>query len=197
MSDDLRARLIAAATAGEIVSIVYHRGSQPGTIREIAPIAITNDEVRARDLAAGMDKSFKLAYVELASSRTTTRSYDPAAAPPVEHIQTVQATLAPHLPVLQAMGWHVELTENRISLHRFFKSGKPRKGYDVTMGFDQFTVDMFDDFDGRGLQTVTRPSKRPYNVSSTALPTRTFVRLSVALPVFLEEARKLAPQLPP
>jgi len=197
MSDDLRARLIAAATAGEIVSIVYHRGSQPGTIREIAPIAITDDEVRARDLAAGMDKSFKLAYVELAGSQTTTRSYDPAAPPPVEDIQTVQAALAPHVPVLQAMGWHVEPTENRISLHRFFKNGKPRKRYDVTMGFDQFTVDMFDDFDGRGLQTVTRPSKRPYNVSSIALPTRTFVRLSVALQVFLEEARKLAPQLPP
>lgn len=41
MSDDFRARLIAAATAGEIVSVVYHRGSQPGTVREIAPVAVT------------------------------------------------------------------------------------------------------------------------------------------------------------
>jgi hypothetical protein len=41
MSDDLRARLIAAAAAGEIVSIVYHRGSQPGAVRDIVPITIT------------------------------------------------------------------------------------------------------------------------------------------------------------
>jgi hypothetical protein len=61
------------------------------------------------------------------------------------------------------------------------------------MGFDEFTVDAFDDFDGRGLQTVSRPSKRPYNVSSASLPTRTFVQLASALPLFLEEARRLAP----
>jgi len=53
--------------------------------------------------------------------------------------------------------------------------------------------DMFDDGDGQGLQTVTRPSKRPYNVSSTSLPTQTFVRLSSEFPRFLEEAHKLAP----
>lgn len=56
MSDNLRARLMAAASAGEIISLVYHRGSQPGTVREIAPVAITEKEVRARDLAAGIDK---------------------------------------------------------------------------------------------------------------------------------------------
>ena len=104
----------------------------------------------------------------------------------------MQAALTPHVPGLQALGWHVELTENRISLHRFFKNRKPRKAAEVTMGFDESTVDMFDDGDGQGLQTVTRPSQRPYSVSSASLPTRTFVRLSTALPVFLEEADKLA-----
>ncbi len=193
MDDDVRDRLAAAASAGEIICVVYHRGSQPGTVREIAPVAIIGDEVRARDIAAGIDKNFKLAYLELPGPDTTARAYELAAPPPVEDTQTVQVALTPHLAELRGFGWHVELTEHRISLHRFFKNGKPRKGYDVTMGFDEFTVDMFDDFDGRGLQTVTRPSQRPYNVSSTSLPTRTFVRLSGALPLFFEEARKLAP----
>ena len=197
MGDDLRARLLAAANAGEIVSIVYHRGSQPGTVRAILPITITHEEVRARDMAAEIDKTFKLAHLELAGLQTTARAYDPAGAPPAEDPQTVRAALSPHVPALQALGWHVELTENRISLHRFFKNGKPRKGYDVTMGFDEFTVDMFDDFDGLGLQRVTRPSKRPYNVSSAALPTRTFVRLSIALRAFLDEARRLADAVSP
>ena len=69
--------------------------------------------------------------------------------------------LAPHVGALKALGWHVELTEHRISLHRRSKNGKPRKTNDVTMGFDEFTVELFDDFDGQGLQRVNRPSKRP------------------------------------
>lgn len=186
---------MAAGSAGEIVRVVYHRGSQPGSVREIVPLTVRDDEVVANDIAAGIDKTFKLEYLELAGADSAAPAYDPAAPPRVEEFRTVEAALAPHVAELQALGWHVELSETRISLHRFFKNGKPRKGYEVTMGFDEFTVDMFDDFDGRGMQTVTRPSKRPYNVSSTSMPTKTFVRLSGVLPVFLEEARKLAPGL--
>lgn len=191
MDNDARDRLAAAVSTGEIIRVVYNRGSQPGTVREIAPIAVSDDEVRARDVAAGIDKSFKLAYLELIGPQTTAPAYDPAG--PADDTRTIQAAVEPHLMALRALGWHVELTEHRVSLHRFFKNGKPRKGHDVTMGFDEFTVDMFDEGDGQGLQTVTRPSKRPYNVSSTSLPTQTFVRLSSALPRFLEQARKLAP----
>jgi len=86
------------------------------------------------------------------------------------------------------------LEENRISLHRFFKNGKPRKGCDVTMGFDEFVVELFDDFDGKGLQEARRPSKRPYNVSSASFSTRTFQDLLPAIALFLEEARRLAPK---
>lgn len=193
MHDDLRLRLMSAAGAGEIVRVIYHRGSQPGTVREIVPLAIREDEIVANDIAADIDKTFKLAYLELASSDSSARVYDTAAPPHVEESQTVQVALVPHIAELRALGWHVELSETRIYLHRFFKSGKPRKGYDVTMGFDEFTVDAFDDGDGLGMQTVTRPSKRPDNVSSASMPTRTFVRLSGALPLFLEEGRKLAP----
>ena len=194
MSDDVRTRLMAAAATGEIIRIVYHRGRQPGAVREITPVAISDDEVTARDIASGIDKTFKLAHIELAGAQTTARAYDSFAPPLVEETHTVQMALAPHVGALKALGWHVELTEHRISLHRRLKNGKPRKTNDVTMGFDEFSVDLFDDFDGQGLQRVTRPSKRPYNVSSVSLPTRTFVRLSGALPLFLDEARKLAPK---
>jgi len=196
MSDDLRARLLAAATGGAIVRIVYHRGSQPGTVREIAPIEITSEDVKARDLASGIDKTFKLAHIELADSGAKARAYDPSAPPLVQPVQTVSAALGPQVAALQALGWHVELTEHRISLHRFFKNGKPRMGYDVTMGFDEFTVDAFVDDDGQGLQTVTRSSKRPFNVSSAAMPTRTFVSLSGAIALFLDQARQLAARRP-
>lgn len=128
----------------------------------------------------------------LAGPQTVAMAYDPAAPPPGEITQTVQAALAPHTAALQALGWHVEVTEHRISLHRFFKNGKLRKGHDVTMGFNEFVEDAFVDDDGL-VQMVPRPSQRPYYVSSASLSTRTFVGLAGALSLFLEEARKLAP----
>ena len=45
-------KLAKAVDAGEIVRIVYHGGSQPGTIREIAPIAVENNKVSALCLAS-------------------------------------------------------------------------------------------------------------------------------------------------
>ena len=63
-------------TAGEIVQIVYHGGSQPGTLWEIMLLAVTEEEVRARDLAVGIEKNFKLADVELVGPDTVAPQYD-------------------------------------------------------------------------------------------------------------------------
>jgi hypothetical protein len=135
MTADVRARLLTAATAGEIVRIVYHRGSQPGTVREIMPLAITDDEVRARDLATGIEKSFKLLYVELAGPQTTD------AGRLGEDGRTLRAALDSHLTDLRACGWHVETTDNSVSVHLSFKNGKPRKGRDVSILFNEFSID--------------------------------------------------------
>ena len=77
MRDELRTRLIAAATTGEIVTVVYHWGSQPGSVRNVVPIALSDEEVRAHDVAAGADKTFKLAHLELAWQHTTARATTP------------------------------------------------------------------------------------------------------------------------
>ena len=48
MPDSLREILDQAAKNGEVIRIVYHSGSQPGTVREIVPMEVTNTELRAR-----------------------------------------------------------------------------------------------------------------------------------------------------
>jgi hypothetical protein len=146
MNSDVLARLIDAANTGETVSIVYHRGSQPGTVREIALIPITDEEVRARDLAAGVDKNFKLAYLELAEPWTAARAYDPAA--PVEDTQILEAALEPHVEELRALRWHVERTETCASVHRYLKSGRPRRDADVAIMFNELTISACDDGTG-------------------------------------------------
>ena len=194
MTADVRASLLTAATAGEIVRIVYHRGSQPGTVREIMPLAITDDEVLARDLATGVDKSFKLMYVELAGPQTTSPVYD--AGRPGEDTRTLRAALDSHVSELRACGWHVETTDNSVSVHRCFKNGKPRKGPDVSILFNEFAIDAWDD--GQGWREEAVRSTRPYYVSSPNFDrAHTFARMSLAVATFLDEARKLAPRMLP
>lgn len=191
MTEDLRARLVAATAAGEVIRVLYHRGSQPGTVREVVPLAVSDDELRAHDVAAGIDKSFKLAHLELATPGTAARAYN--AAGPVEDGQMLQVAFEPHISDLKALGWHVESAATVVSVHRYFKNGKPRKGAEVAILFNEFSVDAWDD--GNGLREEAVRSTRPYYVSSPTFErARTFARLSQALALFLEEARKLAPR---
>lgn len=189
-SNDLRTRLIDAAAAGEIIRVVYHRGSQPGTLREIAPLDVSDDEVRARDVAAGIDKTFRLAHLQLAGPDTSAPAYDPTSP---EDNRTLGNALEPYIAELQGLGWHVELADNSISVHRFFKNGKRRKGADVAILFNEFSIDTWDD--GNGLREEAVKSTRPYYVSSPNFDrARTFARLAPALALFLEVARRLAPE---
>lgn len=188
-SNHLRTRLLDAAAAGEIIRVVYHRGSQPGTVREIAPLEVSDDEVRARDVAAGIDKTFRLSHLQLAGPDTTAPAYDPT---PREDSRTLGNALEPYVAELQGLGWHVELADTSISVHRFFKNGKRRKGADVAILFNEFSIDAWDD--GNGLQEEAVKSTRPYYVSSPSFDrARTFARLAPAFSLFLEEARRLAP----
>jgi hypothetical protein len=190
MSNDLRARLHAAATCGEIVSIIYHRGSQPGAVRDIVPLAITDDEVRARDIASKMDKTFKLAHLELAGAASAaSKRYDPD----VAAIDGTSLHLAfePHVAALQALGWHVELAPDCVSLHGFFKNGKLRKGSTVALLFREWSIEPLDDGEW---QEPGVKSTRPYYLASPSFErARTFAHLSPAMSVFLEEAQKHAP----
>jgi hypothetical protein len=188
-SNDLRTRLIDAAAAGEIIHVVYHRGSQPGTVREIAPFDVGDDEVKARDVAAGIDKTFRLAHLQLAGPDTSAPAYHPT---PREDSRTLGSAVEPYIAELQGLGWHVESADTSISVHRFFKNGKRRKGADVAILFNEFSIDGWDD--GNGLREEAVKSTRPYYVSSPTFDrARTFARLGPAFALFLEEARRLAP----
>ena len=190
-TESVRRVLTDAAKTGEVVRIVYRGGRQPGSIREIAPMTVSETEVLARDLPAGINKTFAIAKIELPAATTIAVAYDPNQR---ADSRTVREAIESHVGDLEGLGWHVEVADAATSLHRFFKNGKPRKTGDVSLWFDEFVTESFDDFDGRGMQTIQRPSQRPYHVTSVRVPTRSFTTLSRALLAFLDEAKELAPR---
>jgi len=194
MSGLLRHMLVEAANTGEVIRIIYHGGSQPGTVREIGPISVSASEVRAHDLASGIAKTFKLAKIELADLTAKAPEYDPAAAPQVEDACAIKQAFAGKIPDLEALGWHIQLSDDAVSVHRSFKNGKPRKIPDVRLSYDEFNVDLVYDLDAEGMVEEKRKSSRPYRVESRNFGSaRSFGRLSKASELFLDEARSLAP----
>ena len=195
MTQSLRDTLERAAATGEVVRIVYHGGSQPGTVREVRPIAVSDVDLVAHCIASGTRKTFNMARIEIPASPDV-RAYRPD--PPTRDDRPLGTIVQEALPELRALGWHVEVREDAVSLQTisFFKNGKPRKPIDVVqLSCMEFVVDAFVELDG--LQEETRISRRPYSVRSRRLGTRTFTNKGRALALFWEEARALAPSATP
>ena len=193
MSESVRETLKTAADTGEVIRIIYHGGSQPGTVREISPISVSDHELLARDLATSITKTFKLAKLELTDEGTETPEYNPTAAPAAEETHTIGEALAGKVPGLESMGWHVKLSGDAISVHRFFKNGKPRKMPDIELSYNECTLDVFIELDGT-VKEEKRKSSRPYRLSSRNFASaRTFGKMSGAVSAFLDETRALAP----
>lgn len=215
-ADAVRERFQAAIKAGQVVRIVYHGGSRPGGARDVRPLWLTADSVRATDIAAATDKTFLLTKVEIADSDTPVMA-------PADDPQTVEEAVAPHVDELRALGWHVQMARDAARLHDYFKNGKLRKAPTVVLSFyesppvdDDVEMTMRMEMPSMGLSfdedagTVTieigepevhhevrqipkRRSPRPYSVSGPTAETRSFGSLWKATAIFLDQARKHAP----
>jgi hypothetical protein len=145
-------RLREGVSAGEWFEIIYYGGSKPGTKRQIAPIAVTSDRVRARCYTSNAVKPFmldKIEILEIGTISTVPMWNDPAAVPPppaIDSLKDVRDVFQLFSGPLQAKGWAVELEEHDCGwqLHLFgsFNNGKPRKTPTHTLSYDHTTFDL-------------------------------------------------------
>jgi hypothetical protein len=193
MSQSIRDTLVEACDNGEVIRIVYHGGSQPGTVRDISIITICGLDVRARDLAVGTTKNFNLAKIELADPSTTAPHYNPNHPPDVEPTGTIREVFDEMAGVLKSLGWHVEISDDAISLCRYFKNGRPRKASDIKLCYSEYVTDAFVDADGI-FNEEKRRSTRPYRLTSRIdASAKTFKKISSAVSGFLIQAHAQAP----
>lgn len=173
---DVIKKLQQAGNTNSVLTIVYHGGSQPGTKRRIQPIKITPEEIRAAELSTGQVKRFKVSKIEIVSDDHSAKEYIPGAKLEPEYTNLIES-LEKKVPTMEALGWHVRLCKSQVSVHRYFKNGKPRKGADA------------------GILFSGDSGVRPWYVWGPDLPSaRTFSNLGNAVRLFLKQANSHAPK---
>lgn len=189
-------RLKEAIGTGEILKVIYQGGSQPGSLREISPISIKDGKVRARCFSSNAVKLFVLEKIEIVESEGEREAdkWQPGLKP-TAHYQSIRTLLEEKRDFLASLGWYIENDSASLSLHRRFKNGKPLKGSDVSLDYEEYTCDLVAG-DGEVHEENRRKRQRPWTVRGKNKNTRTFGSLDKAAEVFLEWAKLLAPTHP-
>lgn len=190
-------RLQQAVGSGEIVSIRYDGGSQPGAHREILPLQVGTAKVRARCYTSAAVKEFMLSKITilaepLRASGDGPAKWDAAATAAPAHL-TVPEIADMHRSALEALGWRVlvERTDDGeyLNLYRLGKrTGKPLKHPTVTLGFEPMTWDSVAGSDGGFVRANVRPRRRPWGVRANGASCGTWSGTGQAVGVLLSEA---------
>lgn len=187
-------RLRQAIESGEVLKVIYHGGSQPGSLREIAPISIKNGKVSARCYTSNAVKSFALEKIVVVEGETQSSAaeWQPGLVKP-EQYASVAEFLEKQKNFLLQIGWHIECDQNHLSLHRRFKTGNPLKGSDVSLDYEEYAYDLVAGLDGEVHKENYRKRQRPWTVRGKNQDTKTYSHLDKAAEVFLEWAKLLSP----
>lgn len=192
---DVRQKLKEATETAEVLDIIYHGGSQPGKARKIAPIEITGEKVRARCYASNAVKTFIIQKIELISEANTQKS-EGWEVGKIDHVSfdSLRQVYDEYFDQLQKLGWHVNINDSELTLHRVRKNGNPLKGHDVQLYYEEYSFDLVMGLDGEFREENKQKRTRPFGVRAKSFSTKTFSILGKAVPIFLEQAEKLSPK---
>lgn len=188
-------RLIEAIDSGEILTVIYNGGSQPGSIREIAPISISDGKVSARCLTSQSTKTFYIEKIFFSENIPiqNTSNYDKnfLAQPKYKDLNTFYKS---EFDAFSNLGWRVENTEDSLSLHKTFKNGRLINKSEVSLKYEEFTCDLLVDPEtGIITEENIRKRERPWTLRATKMTTKTYTKLDKAIEVFLTQSKLLAP----
>ncbi|GIU15681.1 hypothetical protein TUM4261_33070 [Shewanella sp. c952] len=156
----------ASLRTGEVLTIIYNGGSQPGIVREIVPIQLLHgdEKVRARCMLSGVTKVFIVDKIALMDSDgVITEGHDFV---PVKKYGCMEELYDATVLLLGEKPFHINKSSDAISVHKIWKNGNPHKGSLLSMSFFEFTSgECF--FDELGNMTESEPklSTRPWSIS--------------------------------
>jgi hypothetical protein len=132
---DIFELLKEASKTGEVVFVVYHGGSQPGTKRMISPISVSPTDVEARCIASGELRHFRISKLEVVTSDSSAPEYDPNRVVEKLGVEDFDKCVNRYKSELEKLGWVVKTGKLSISLHSYFKNGKLRKTPEIGILF--------------------------------------------------------------
>ena len=180
-------RLREAIDGGEVLKVVYSGGSQPGSVRDIAPISIKDGKVRARCYSSLAVKLFVIEKISIVEEGSISNTAEWSANQKQGSLyESIQDLLRKQKDVLYSLGWHIESDDNSLSLHRRFKNGKPLKNPDISLCYEEFTYDSVVGVDGELHEENRRKRQRPWSVRGKKKNTRSYGSLDKAAELFLE-----------
>lgn len=192
---DVRQKLNEATETAEVLDIIYHGGSQPGKTRKIAPIEIKGEKVRARCYASNAVKTFIMEKIELISESYAKKGEEwEVGKVDFVNFDSLQQVYEEYIDQLQKLGWHVNVNDSELTLHRVRKNGNPLKGHDVQLYHEEYSFDLVMGLDGEFSEENRQKRTRPFGVRAKNFSTKTFSVLGKAVPIFLEQAEKLSPK---
>src|SRR5690554_5595250 len=110
-----------AIETGEVLTVAYEGGTQPGTTRQIHPLKLHNDKVRAYCYSSKAEKDFFIAKIKPQPAGTQTSYEDLAADGSLDSIEVFKSA---YLYRFKARGWTVDHTDECIKLFDHFKNKK-------------------------------------------------------------------------
>lgn len=184
-----------ACELGEEIAIAYHGGTQPGTKRSVTPLRIKENYLYAVDAVSGLLKQYRIDKVEIPIEGSSFPLYSADAAREGALIDQLSLEQMTELygDDLRSLGWHVIASESAIKLSSFFKNGKPKKAVEASIEYQPLVISLEFDLDAGEFAEQSRPSARPWRVSSAAKASRAFSRFSHAWSAFMLEARSASP----
>lgn len=187
--------LQAALNNNQILTVKYFGGSQPGAVRQIAPIEIKDDKLRAKCYFSNKIKLFKVEKIEILHD--TIPSTDKIWDPKFKHTpvyNNLESVFKQNITLLENLGWYLNSSKNEISLHGRFKNGNPKKGSDVSITFEEYTYDLiYDDDLDDFIKDNHRKRTRPWVVMAKNMEAKTYKKLDHAVDLFIEKAKEMSP----
>jgi hypothetical protein len=203
---ELRAFLVARCDSGEIITIAYSGGHEPGAPREV--VALTCDDsalVAAYPAAPDHAKIFKLDKILWAKAggvRVENPTAQPVPGPDTFPVfETLSQYTAHFRGDYERAGWHIHESEDGSSfgVGGFFKNGKPKKTATVGIGYYEPGDMIFNPDSGEAEFVRRAPSSRdrPWRVDSWRYKQgKTFHSLRDAVRAFHEEVLASDPRDP-
>ncbi|WP_269685485.1 hypothetical protein [Flavobacterium lacustre] len=186
--------LLEAINTGEVLDIKYNGGSQPGALREIAPISISNGKVSARCLTSNSTKTFDINKIEISKNFNSENEVWKKDYIKTFKYQNLDDFFNAEFNELLKLGWHIEHTkEKTLSLHKIYKNGKIMKRKEVSLEFEKFAYDFVVNPETAEITCENeRVRERPWIVRAEKHKTNTYANFDKALEIFLNYAEKLA-----